>query len=119
MKNLTYEPLCNCVGVLNNIVNCANDSKVTAILSKEDIRTVKTVQIVMVIGRHYISHGINRPLKNPERIARKWAKVMCLSNDTDHERNVHYVVDRENYREYLRNGMIVLGMYNVRKDKGR
>lgn len=48
MKNLTYEPLCNCVNVLNDIVNCANDGKVTAILSKEDIRTVKTVQIVMV-----------------------------------------------------------------------
>lgn len=119
MKNLTYEPLCNCVDVLNNILNCANDSKVAMMLTKEDIRTVKTVQIVMVIGRHYISHGINRPLMNPKKIIRKWAKVMCLSNDTDHERNVHYVVDRENYREYLRNGMTVLGVYNARKDKGR
>ena len=81
-----------------------------SILANEDLDVINTICVIEIIGRQHLYTNRKKPFKNPDRVFKSWADELWEYNEKGKIGTIEYICGKVDMREYILNGMRLLGI---------
>jgi hypothetical protein len=81
-----------------------------SILANENMDVINTICVIEIIGRQYLYPNRKSPFKNPEKMFKSWADDLWEHSEKGKNGTIKYICDKVDMREYILNGMRLLGI---------
>lgn len=81
-----------------------------SILANESLDVINTICVIEIIGRQHLYTNRKKPFKNPDKVFKSWANDLWEWNEQGKVGTIQYICGKVDMREYILNGMRLLGI---------
>lgn len=97
--------------VLKRITFCpCSATKAEQILAGYRLDDVRTLQVIMTIGRRYKDIKRRKPVKNPDKVFKSWDDYLGFDACANVQNEIDYLFGKNDWQSWLKYGMRVLSI---------